>query len=1648
MASRLAEEPSQSSSEAQAATYWREKVAAVANLVSHSHALAYRDMIGNAPAKTLAELKARDGGSQEEESDEVHDHLNVVAGADSSEIIIAKLYLRIAQELITHWRMMRGVLEEDGPSDEGTPHLPGEGALGPKAFTLQTDNYGYINNTMPVEQFSTVCFCANLKSLEWLTAATTPLPQYTHSGAPVSDPDADPYLRAIENLFLPSKYYAKMRVNPLHQPDALSRQSAAADHVEFSCQADVVVAALLLRHVHTPTVFLLSFVHDQAHLLEANRRHLHSGMVEGDLRALSTCSPAVYTPVDNPTHQHSQAQLQEALRACYRPYRYVTLRMIPFAYLNTKVRLADNGGMLSDLDAEYFEAFYRECIAPIGSPFIVDFITSTDNMSVLCEWLCWRHQGVLKSEVAKAHPELLPHATADSLPYDRLLLCSNTIEKSYDRIDKYLMQRALQSAPTPLPYAQTSRVTSFAEAKRILTQPPWCSADTLSAEAVVSVSIDDIAADTEASLAALPCSCFPIVAKPANGAGSEFVSLCRGWADLRNAFIVGLGAETVLKKEATVMCLQEYLGGGRKLNEPIPATASSVERYEASSKELVVDTVTYDGLHYVTDVWYSRKVPLKIKSNRLRSYAVKDVVKKHTARVEKRKAAAESGGSAAAHDVDDVAYDADGNRRDLLTTTFVYDYQNLVMPIGTATTEQDVPDEEIRLAIEYVKGVVDALGMRNGIAHTEIMLTYPHIKDGSEPRCVPKLIELNPRVQGDIPRCSHVLGCDQFIAIQHLFAFRYRLWQQRLGLPTDATPVWPPAGALAQYEVNASPREGLEASLLNSSPYRCHLPYIVQPEQNPFLFPVAMSGFGATIMLPQKLDTLAQTPQGSPSMRAANPFVSNRAAIDAIPTGQIDWSRCPPRASQVYDPSRLTYGRAPRTAPHSYPNHLYQQNALCDDAGARHPLDAYQEGVPSPSYRLKVVFLSSSDNGVMNEHGRIWIRDFLPGFVRFTRGADVVKGPNIKKGFLMTIHKTIDIFSCPAAVLLYGPQDVVETSASIIRFMEHSSPATRPLRNAIRSAARTTLSEVQLAGSNESQFVRHTLEVVQEVIGLFDSSLWVSDSFPMLVTSPPALAFLLEVGRLLAGVHTVPLLHPAAMNSVNLPLSLLALVLPIVGQLIDERPTTGEQLYEGLLFDDEECDSNLRAALPALRVSLEQFAKGETEIVVATDSQGDEAKQDTEELEEDDTRLPTNMDPSITTQRLLGAGSSNAFISGILPSLCARLAPSATCEVEGPKTVAPLVPPCDVVSSLLVTARMILETRSVRSTANETASAWNALTDLRTAAFELRFSPSYVARGPLFKTLCEFVGSSSGAVSAVVDSADSGDDVEDVPIPCFELRTCPLSSAIDQCLWNVLLLAQAKSGMIECTLPLGDMGAEVPLGKALVDTVSSLDKCRKELYALILELRNLIAPYSSSVRLIREVNGLVLMGAAQAQLASDIRGEAEDATDALRPLKILSQYTSCETAYPQPIVELMQHTEGYAVELDATLDFLNAMEIPSHSILDAAVSNLMEKLSLTHPVGEVEMDEAIAAALTAWLQFSAAAKEACRQVCVATMSVLNSYTTTYNMGFRVYDYLRLGLYSEWRRPNYPPPLYLPTDLFAALRDVSVVKALLIPTFSK
>ncbi|ESL09699.1 hypothetical protein TRSC58_02577 [Trypanosoma rangeli SC58] len=207
---------------------------------------------------------------------------------------------------------------------------------------------------------------------------------------------------------------------------------------------------------------------------------------------------------------------------------------------------------------------------------------------------------------------------------------------------------------------------------------------------------------------------FPVVIKPVSGAGSELMSVCYTDDEIDVAFALTCGLKTTQMTEASHMVLQEYIEG----------------------PEYVVNVVSYKGKHVVTDVWQSWKYPMSFCGTRPLP-SVDGRLRNESQATGRSK------------------FPAGRN-----STVIMYDRIEFVHNLA-----QRDPGSEVRRVVAYTLQCLNALGMHQGCSHCEVRVDN---RPGSSTLGMPILIELNPRVLGDTPRATSLVGYDQYILLMYL----------------------------------------------------------------------------------------------------------------------------------------------------------------------------------------------------------------------------------------------------------------------------------------------------------------------------------------------------------------------------------------------------------------------------------------------------------------------------------------------------------------------------------------------------------------------------------------------------------------------------------------------------------------------------------------------------------------------------------------------------------------------------------------------------------------------------------------------------------------------------------------------------------------
>jgi biotin carboxylase len=199
---------------------------------------------------------------------------------------------------------------------------------------------------------------------------------------------------------------------------------------------------------------------------------------------------------------------------------------------------------------------------------------------------------------------------------EKLNLSSNGTRKSTARRDKYEMIKTIADAGLAAP--------KFIKSKKISEILHWIEAETN----------------------------YPVVLKVLRSASTDGVYICRDEQEVSEAFAKSIGHKTIMEEINSEVLVESFLNG----------------------KEYVVDAVSYDGQHYITDVWLYEKRYIPGHGN-------------------------------------------------------IYDKETLL--------SSDLP--EVEQLIEYSKKMLDALEIKYGPTHAEIMLT---------PEQGPVLVEVGARLNG------------------------------------------------------------------------------------------------------------------------------------------------------------------------------------------------------------------------------------------------------------------------------------------------------------------------------------------------------------------------------------------------------------------------------------------------------------------------------------------------------------------------------------------------------------------------------------------------------------------------------------------------------------------------------------------------------------------------------------------------------------------------------------------------------------------------------------------------------------------------------------------------------------------------------------
>ncbi|RNE99524.1 Phosphoribosylamine--glycine ligase [Trypanosoma rangeli] len=356
---------------------------------------------------------------------------------------------------------------------------------------------------------------------------------------------------------------------------------------------------------------------------------------------------------------------------------------------------------------DYYEDYYQHEIIAGGYEDILAFITTVDGLVPLIDYLHARHFGTMPPHRPSAprRPPAVSNNGSGTMPASRPCSRGNTERVQISRSNVlHTLRRRTRILFGNDPF--TSVVQRQDKDGMQLT---------LKAHGLAYIrgSAGFNAADAKRwkEQHGIP---FPVVLKPVSGAGSELMSLCYTDDEIDVAFALTSGVKTTQMTEASHMVLQEYIEG----------------------PEYVVNVVSYKGKHVVTDVWKSWKYPMSFYGACLPPSA-KEQLKKESQATERGKVSARHN-----------------------STGIIYDRIEFVHNLA-----QRDPGSEVRRVVAYTLQCLDALGMHQGCSHCEVRVDN---RPGSSTLGMPILIELNPRVLGDTPRATSLVGYDQYMLLMYL----------------------------------------------------------------------------------------------------------------------------------------------------------------------------------------------------------------------------------------------------------------------------------------------------------------------------------------------------------------------------------------------------------------------------------------------------------------------------------------------------------------------------------------------------------------------------------------------------------------------------------------------------------------------------------------------------------------------------------------------------------------------------------------------------------------------------------------------------------------------------------------------------------------
>eukprot|EP01084_Bolivina_argentea_P081617 147782_1 len=205
---------------------------------------------------------------------------------------------------------------------------------------------------------------------------------------------------------------------------------------------------------------------------------------------------------------------------------------------------------------------------------------------------------------------------------------------------------------------------------------------------------------------------YPIVIKPPTSGGTDGVRLCYTFEAAQKVVKKYLYEENSEKNKNISMMCQEFLDGD----------------------EYVINSVSYDSNHKITDIWRAHKTFICDKwININKSNKQNDIDEKN---------------ENISTDTNDILY----------PYSMLYDYQQFIV---------NTSDTKMEFITNYVYSILDILGVKYGCGHTEVIYLT-----GENKVC---LCELNARCGGGIPRAKDLVGYDQYglLALSNINSNRF-----------------------------------------------------------------------------------------------------------------------------------------------------------------------------------------------------------------------------------------------------------------------------------------------------------------------------------------------------------------------------------------------------------------------------------------------------------------------------------------------------------------------------------------------------------------------------------------------------------------------------------------------------------------------------------------------------------------------------------------------------------------------------------------------------------------------------------------------------------------------------------------------------------